>query len=179
MVQNRHVLLKQNQSGAKSKAIICPFAVKLTYVAAGFGWIIRNKSICCLCHCFIITRIIINTHFNTQASIKSVTRSYSSSKPSQTNQLHLSRSFYYSIKSPHIHLCLAIDLLQLEIGCSLCEIRSTRLKIPTSLLFSFFFQFALSLSSSKPLVLLKIGCFFIITFSNQNYKVFISLIQYF
>jgi hypothetical protein len=35
MVQNRHVLLKQNQSGAKSKAIICPFAVKLTYVAAG------------------------------------------------------------------------------------------------------------------------------------------------
>jgi hypothetical protein len=33
MVQNRHVLLKQNQSGAKSKAIICPFAVKLTYVA--------------------------------------------------------------------------------------------------------------------------------------------------
>jgi hypothetical protein len=33
MVQNRHVLLKQNQS--RIKAIICPFAVKLTYVAAG------------------------------------------------------------------------------------------------------------------------------------------------
>jgi hypothetical protein len=41
MVQNRHVL-KTKQSGAKSKAIICPFAVKLTYVA-GLGWIIRNK----------------------------------------------------------------------------------------------------------------------------------------
>jgi hypothetical protein len=36
MVQTGIVLLKQNQSGSKSKAIICPFAVKLTYVAAGF-----------------------------------------------------------------------------------------------------------------------------------------------
>jgi hypothetical protein len=116
MVQNRHVLLKQNQTGAKSKAVICPFAVKLIIRCCwACSWIIRNKPICCLGHCFITTRIIINTHFNT-SSIKSVTRSYSSSKtfPKRPVTLSLEANLLFA-QSPHKHLYLAIDLLQLEI----------------------------------------------------------------
>jgi hypothetical protein len=63
MVQNRHVLLKQTR--AKSKHNLS-FAVKLTYVAAGLVAGSYEISLFVVWAIVFTTRIIINTHFNTQ-----------------------------------------------------------------------------------------------------------------